>query len=197
MDTFMESSWYFARFASPRFTESPLDKKKTSYWLAVDQYIGGVGARNVGRILGRPGFVITLVSDALKGLAAVVLARMFEVAEPIVALVLVAVIAGHIWPASLQFRGGRGIATAVGAYLAYDPQLALGLLCITGILMIFRCGFILSGLGAFLLLPLVAYALKQPGHVVAGLAGASVIILFAHRERLRRVFGEVLPRREA
>ncbi len=42
MDTFMESSWYFARFASPRFTESPLDKKKTSYWMAVDQYIGGV-----------------------------------------------------------------------------------------------------------------------------------------------------------
>lgn len=42
MDTFMESSWYFARFASPRYTESPLDQKKTSYWLAVDQYIGGV-----------------------------------------------------------------------------------------------------------------------------------------------------------
>jgi len=162
-----------------------------------EQGSGGVGARNVGRILGRPGFVITLMGDALKGLAAVVLARRFEVAEPIVALVLVAVIAGHIWPASLQFHGGRGIATAVGAYLAYDPQLVLVLLCITGILMIFRSGFILSGLGAFLLLPLVAYALKQPGYVVAGLAGASVIILFAHRERLRRVFGEVLPRREA
>lgn len=162
-----------------------------------EQGSGGVGARNVGRILGRTGFVITFIGDALKGVVAVVLARMFEVTEPVVALVLVAVIAGHIWPASLQFRGGRGIATAIGAYLAYDPQLALVLLCITGILMIFRCGFILSGLGAFSLLPLVAYALKQPGHVIAGLAGASVIILFAHRERLRRVFGEVLPRREA
>jgi leucyl-tRNA synthetase len=42
MDTFMESSWYFARFASPHASESPLDKKKASYWLAVDQYIGGV-----------------------------------------------------------------------------------------------------------------------------------------------------------
>jgi leucyl-tRNA synthetase len=42
MDTFMESSWYFARFASPRYSEGPLDKKKAAYWLAVDQYIGGV-----------------------------------------------------------------------------------------------------------------------------------------------------------
>lgn len=42
MDTFMESSWYFARYTSPRVTNSPLDKNKAAYWLAVDQYIGGV-----------------------------------------------------------------------------------------------------------------------------------------------------------
>ncbi len=42
MDTFMESSWYFARFACPRDTEQPLSQAKTRYWLPVDQYIGGV-----------------------------------------------------------------------------------------------------------------------------------------------------------
>ena len=158
---------------------------------------GGVGARNVGRIIGKPGFVITLFGDALKGLVVVVLARQFYASEPAVSLVLVAVIAGHIWPLSLQFRGGRGIATAIGSYLAYDPYIAMLLLGITVVLMVFRRGFILSGLMAFLLLPIVAYALKSPGHVVAGLAGSAVIILFAHRERIRKAFGQVLPQREA
>lgn len=42
MDTFMESSWYFARFTTPRCDDAPLEKNGASYWLPVDQYIGGV-----------------------------------------------------------------------------------------------------------------------------------------------------------
>ncbi|MDP2107279.1 MAG: leucine--tRNA ligase, partial [Desulfobulbaceae bacterium] len=42
MDTFVESSWYYARYTSPRFTEGMVDKEAASYWLPVDQYIGGV-----------------------------------------------------------------------------------------------------------------------------------------------------------
>ncbi len=162
-----------------------------------DHGSGGVGGRNAGRILGRSGFIITIVGDALKGLLAVMLARRFEISEPAVALVLVAVIAGHIWPLPLHFRGGRGIATVTGAYLAYDPFLVLFLLGTTLVLMVLRRGFTLSGLAALLLLPFVAYALDQPSHTVAALAGASGIILFAHRERIRKEFGKALPQREA
>ncbi len=162
-----------------------------------DHGSGGVGGRNVGRILGRPGLFVTLFGDGLKGLLAVVLARLFGASDPAVSWVLVAVIAGHIWPLPLQFRGGRGIATATGAYLAYNPYLVLLLLGITVLLLVFRRGFILSGLAALLLLPPVAYALKLPTHTVVALAVSSAIILFAHRERIRKAFGVALPQREA
>jgi len=162
-----------------------------------DSGSGGVGARNVGRILGKYGFVITLLGDSLKGVIALLLAHKLDISTWAIGLVVVAVIAGHIWPLPLQFRGGRGIATAIGAFLAYDPHIALLLLGITSVLMVFRRGFILSGLAAFLLLPLVAGALDFPSDVVWSLATSSAIILYAHRERIRTALAEMLPAKEA
>jgi len=162
-----------------------------------DQGSGGVGARNVGRYLGRPYFVITLLVDVLKGVAAVELARYFQASSEAVSLVLIAVIAGHIWPLLLGFRGGRGIATAIGAYLSYDPWLAVLLLLLTAGLMVFRRGFILSGLAAFLLLPLAALSMHFPSHAITSLAVCSIIILFAHREHVRKAFAPALPTTEA
>lgn len=158
---------------------------------------GGVGARNVGRRLGKPGFVVTLLGDAAKGIVAVLLARHYGASETIIACVCFAVIVGHIWPVWLGFRGGRGIATAIGAYLAYDYHLALLLLAITLLLALFRRGVTLSGLAAFALLPLVVYALDQPGHTIATLTASSAIILYAHRERIRTVFQKALSEKEA
>ena len=125
------------------------------------------------------------------------MARYFKISEAAVSLVVFAVIAGHIWPIALQFRGGRGIATAIGAYLALDPQLALLLLGLTVLLMVFRRGFILSGLAAFLLLPAVALTLHFPGTLVTSLTACSIIILYAHRERIRKAFAASLPSKEA
>lgn len=162
-----------------------------------EQGSGGVGARNVSRVLGKWGFIITSLGDVLKGIAAILLARRFELSEPAVSVVLVAVIAGHVWPLPLQFRGGRGIATAIGAYLAYDYNLALLLLGLTVVLMVFRRGITISGLAAFFLLPFAAHMMNPSGYRTGALAVASVIILFAHRERIRKMFAEAAPRKEA
>jgi len=69
---------------------------------------GSLGARNVGRILGRKGFYFTLVMDILKGALVVWLARELEFPPTVLGAVVVAVIAGHIWPLWLHFHGGKG-----------------------------------------------------------------------------------------
>jgi acyl phosphate:glycerol-3-phosphate acyltransferase len=78
---------------------------------------GSVGARNVGRLLGWRGFLATVLGDFGKGALAVWAARQFTTDDRLVALAMPAVVAGHLWPAQLRFRGGKGMAAALGALL--------------------------------------------------------------------------------
>jgi glycerol-3-phosphate acyltransferase PlsY len=75
---------------------------------------GATGATNVSRILGRKAYAWVLVLDTLKGWLAVLGARWLAPASPWAALAAPAVVAGHIWPVWLRFRGGRGAATLMG-----------------------------------------------------------------------------------
>src|SRR5258706_16445510 len=86
---------------------------------------GNIGARNVGRIVGPSGFVVTLLIDGLKGALVVRLALYLGAGPDIVVACLVAVIVGHNWPLQLRFHGGKGIATSMGALLAYDGMIVL------------------------------------------------------------------------
>jgi len=78
---------------------------------------GSVGARNVGRLLGWRGFVLTVLGDFCKGALAVWAARHFTTDDRLVLLAMLAVVAGHVWPAQLHFQGGKGMATTLGALL--------------------------------------------------------------------------------
>jgi len=81
---------------------------------------GSAGATNVGRVLGWQGFWLTVSFDFLKGFFAVWLAEHFHLKPAGVMLTLLAVVAGHIWPVQLWFRGGRGVATALGGLTIFD-----------------------------------------------------------------------------
>ena len=121
---------------------------------------GAVGARNVGRVVGPFGFVLTLLVDFAKGAVAVLAAMHFTASAQLAALAMVAVVMGHIWPFQLRFRGGKGIAASLGALLVYDYSLALALLLLfVGILVLLR-RTVLSGLLAFALIPLVGILMR-------------------------------------
>ena len=150
---------------------------------------GSVGARNVGRVLGKTGFLLTLLFDFGKGSFAVWAARHFTTDDHAVALAMICVIAGHIWPAQLRFRGGKGMATSLGALLVYDPYLALAF---TGL---FLCAFVvlwrtvLPGLFALVCLPLASLMFGQDSTKVFLISVAAGLVLLAHR---RNVVDEIL-----
>src|SRR2546428_11226923 len=72
---------------------------------------GNVGARNVGRLLGPPAFIATLLLDLGKGALAVGMALYFGLRPEMVIAAMLAVVVGHNWPMQLRFHGGKGIAT--------------------------------------------------------------------------------------
>jgi glycerol-3-phosphate acyltransferase PlsY len=160
---------------------------------------GSVGARNVGRILGRTGFLITVLGDFLKGALAVWAAQHFTPDSRLVALALMAVVAGHVWPAQLRFHGGKGIATSLGGLLVYDYRLAvIFAVLFSGAVATLR-KTVLPGLIAFACLPLASIYLywePDPGRVVA-ISGLSALILLTHRKNLSHEFFHILERRNA
>ena len=91
-----------------------------------------IGATNVARLLGKKMGVLTLILDMLKGYAPMALAAFLVQNQPqrdlIIALCGAASVLGHMFPAYLRFRGGKGVATALGAFLYLAPLAALGCL---------------------------------------------------------------------
>jgi glycerol-3-phosphate acyltransferase PlsY len=159
-------------------------------WLRTRQDIrqlgsGNVGGRNAGRVLGRSGFVIVAVGDALKGLLAVLFARYLGVGQWAMMFVLLAVTAGHIWPAQLGFKGGKGAATLIGALAGYDVMIALLIVGMFVILFALLRSFTLAGMVALMLAPFALLVLGRPQADSLVVAAPVLLVIFAHRENLR------------
>ncbi len=86
---------------------------------------GNPGATNVLRSGNKKAALFTLLGDALKGWAAVVVAQRLDFSETVIGLVALAVFLGHLYPIFLKFKGGKGVATAAGVIIALDPLLGL------------------------------------------------------------------------
>ena len=94
---------------------------------------GGIGATNVTRLAGMKAGLLTYIFDVAKGFAAVVLMRQVEPSDYFwIGAAAVAAIVGHILPVFLKFRGGKGVATGVGVYLALAPFAVLTTLVLWG-----------------------------------------------------------------
>lgn len=149
---------------------------------------GSTGARNAGRLMGRKAFILVFLLDGAKGALAVGLPRAFG-PPGADALALAAVVAGHVWPAPLGFRGGRGISPAVGGLAVLSWKLT-GLLALPLLLgWVLARSFKRGGLLAVVAGPPFAFALRGPLGLglpdVAACLAVALILAFTHLRRAK------------
>ncbi len=146
---------------------------------------GNAGAKNAGRVLGAYGFAAVFAFDFAKGAAALALATGAGLDGWALALVTPAVVAGHIWPPQLRFRGGRGAATSLGAIAVYHPLAALaGIAAFLPAFAVLRA-FTISGLVGYALVPPFLLVRDGVQPVSLSLAVTSLMVIVAHAGHLQ------------
>ena len=157
---------------------------------------GNIGATNVARSGGAALGITTLVLDALKGYLAVIVAVVASRRDHGVDMGLAAAIAalcailGHVFPVWLKFHGGKGVATAVGAFVGLAPRAVLVVLAIFLIIVMISRYVSLGSIVGSALFPILAYELYRGQSSPAGLLvmlGASLLIILKHRANIRRL----------
>ena len=148
---------------------------------------GGTGATNVSRRAGKAAGVVTLVLDALKGAAAVFIAKTVIGSDWTIAAAAVAVIVGHIFPVWLGFRGGKGVATGAGVFLVIAPLAVLssGIVFLATVLTT-RYVSLGSMIGASMI-PLFVWLTSDSRPLLIAAVLGAVLIMFAHRGNIARL----------
>jgi len=161
---------------------------------------GNIGATNVARVAGPLPGVLTLVLDVLKGALTVWLAGSFTShSAAVMILAGIATLLGHCFPVWLRFKGGKGVATALGVFAVLCAKAALGAV-ILFLLVVFFWRFVSLGLvAAAAAMPLLIYFLWAPHHVpplivIFGTLFAAGLIIIKHDANLQRLVDGTEPR---
>lgn len=146
------------------------------------------GATNVLRIGGKRAAILTLAGDVLKGVVAVVIARFVTNDPTVLALTALAAFIGHLYPVFFGFRGGKGVATALGVWLALVPIIG-ALLLVTWLVtaLVFRYSS-LAALVAALAAPLYVLWLAPLMVYLAIAIVMTALLIWRHRSNIRNLW---------
>jgi glycerol-3-phosphate acyltransferase PlsY len=150
---------------------------------------GNIGATNVLRTSGRGAGILTLLLDVTKGLLAVWLADRFTYHDPLwMSAAAVAVMAGHAFPVFLKFRGGKAVASFIGAFLYLTPAPLLAVLVVFVITVAASRHVSLGSVIAGALFPLgVWLILHPPAPILIASLICGAFIVYRHRANLDRI----------
>lgn len=155
---------------------------------------GNVGATNVLRVAGKLPAVGVLMMDMAKGCFPVLVGRVLGASPEILAAIAFAAVVGHVFPVFLGFRGGKGVATALGAFIALAPIATVSSAAVFILLVVWKRYVSLASVVAVGTFPLWAYIFGQLGWMTmswlpVGIAGVAtaVVVLTRHRANLHRI----------
>ncbi len=150
---------------------------------------GNIGATNVARTLGRGAGILTLAFDAGKGILALAVTR--QLLDPSAhhwfALVGGAVFLGHIFPVYLRFKGGKGVAVALGVVLFLSPETAFVIVVLFAAVLYFTRYVSLASLSAAVGLPVAMAFLGKSRHYVTLALVMAFFVIYTHRENIHRL----------
>lgn len=161
---------------------------------------GNIGATNVARVAGLAAGISTLLLDTAKGAAAVWLAGRYSGhSAAMLTLAGVAALLGHCFPVWLKFKGGKGVATALGVFLMLAPLAALGALAFFLVVVLVWRYVSLGSVSAAAAMPLLIYFFWAPRHapplvVTFGTLFASALVVFKHDMNLQRLLDGTEPK---
>lgn len=155
---------------------------------------GNVGATNVARVVGKRHGVFTLVADVAKGFVPVVIALNLGLAPLATASVGIAAFLGHLYSVFLRFQGGKGVATALGVFLALAPWATLILAVIFGVVLLTSRVVSLSSMVSAASAPIVLW-LYFHSPILTGMSlFIAVMIVLRHRSNIQRLRSGTEPR---
>lgn len=152
---------------------------------------GNPGATNVLRSGRKLAAVLTLLLDAAKGALPVLLVERYGagygLGEGSVALVGLAAFVGHLWPLFFGFKGGKGVATAAGVLLAFNPLLGLATVASFALVLAFSRYVSLASIVAAAFAPFYQLLIWDAGPLAAAICVMSLLLVWRHRTNMQKL----------
>ncbi|MBI4745583.1 MAG: glycerol-3-phosphate 1-O-acyltransferase PlsY [Deltaproteobacteria bacterium] len=148
---------------------------------------GNIGATNVTRAMGKKFGAITLVGDVIKGVVPTVMAIFLLDSDYWTALVGLSAFLGHVYSIFLEFKGGKGVATALGVFLVTSPlATGIGLLAFIIVFAVSRYVSAASVVAAAVI-PIAVYLTMKPFPFLLLASLISILVIFRHLENIKRL----------
>ncbi|HUM02547.1 MAG TPA: glycerol-3-phosphate 1-O-acyltransferase PlsY [Thermoanaerobaculia bacterium] len=149
---------------------------------------GNAGGTNVLRTAGKGLALVVALLDILKGVVAVLLMRSVTYDPRWLGAAAVAAVLGHVFPVFFGFRGGKGVATAVGAFAVLSPASVLVIVAVFVLVVAATRYVSLGSVTAACLLPVtMGYVFHAPEGAVVAAVAAALLLVFSHRANIGRL----------